>query len=74
MQLTDMQQKIIDIVKDNHIISCEQIQSILDVNKESLLSDLSILTMNGIISSNPRLGYFYTEVSNNILWIKKYSE
>lgn len=64
MQLTDSQQKIIDIVKKNQTMSCEEIELILEIDRKTIASDLSILTRGGMLNANPNLGYFYTEISN----------
>lgn len=64
MQLTEIQQKIIDVVKEKQTISYEQMESVFDIDKEVLLQELSVLTSNGLINSNPKIGYFYTEICN----------
>ena len=63
IQLNQRQQKIIEIVKENEPITSEQIASMLNVTRATLRSDLAILTMTGILDARPKVGYFYTGVS-----------
>lgn len=63
IQLNKRQLKIIDIVKDNEPITSEAIASILNVTRATLRSDLAILTMTGILDARPKVGYFYSGVS-----------
>ncbi|MBQ1793214.1 MAG: helix-turn-helix transcriptional regulator [Peptostreptococcaceae bacterium] len=64
MQLNKRQQKIIDIVKENEPITSEKIASMLNVTRATLRSDLAILTMTGILDARPKVGYFYSGISN----------
>ncbi|MFZ5965903.1 MAG: helix-turn-helix transcriptional regulator [Bacillota bacterium] len=59
IQLTDRQQKIIDIVKANEPITSEHIAQMLNVTRATLRPDLAILTMSGILDARPKVGYFY---------------
>ena len=63
IQLNQRQQKIIEIVKENQPITSENIASMLNVTRATLRSDLAILTMAGILDARPKVGYFYTGVS-----------
>ena len=63
IQLNPRQLKIIDIVKENEPITSESIASILNVTRATLRSDLAILTMTGILDARPKVGYFYTGIS-----------
>ena len=63
IQLNPRQLKIIDIVKENEPITSEQIASMLNVTRATLRSDLAILTMTGILDARPKVGYFYTGIS-----------
>ena len=63
IQLNPRQLKIIDIVKENEPITSEHIASILNVTRATLRSDLAILTMTGILDARPKVGYFYTGIS-----------
>ncbi len=63
IQLNDRQLKIIDIVKENEPITSEAIAAHLNVTRATLRSDLAILTMTGILDARPKVGYFYSGVS-----------
>ena len=63
IQLNQRQQKIIEIVKENEPITSENIASMLNVTRATLRSDLAILTMTGILDARPKVGYFYTGIS-----------
>ena len=63
IQLNQRQQKIIEIVKENQPITSENIASMLNVTRATLRSDLAILTMTGILDARPKVGYFYTGIS-----------
>ncbi|MGX9757179.1 helix-turn-helix transcriptional regulator [Clostridioides difficile] len=63
IQLNERQLKIIDIVKENEPITSESIASRLNVTRATLRSDLAILTMTGILDARPKVGYFYSGVS-----------
>ena len=64
IQLNTRQLKIIDIVKENEPITSESIASMLKVTRATLRSDLAILTMTGILDARPKVGYFYSGISN----------
>ena len=64
IQLNKRQLKIIDIVKENEPITSESIASMLKVTRATLRSDLAILTMTGILDARPKVGYFYSGISN----------
>ncbi len=61
INLTDRQNKIIEIVKDSDPITSKEIAEKLDLTRGALRSDLSILTMANILKAKPRVGYFYSE-------------
>ena len=61
INLTDRQNKIIEIVKENDPITSKEIAEKLDLTRGALRSDLSILTMANILKAKPRVGYFYSE-------------
>lgn len=63
IQLNQRQLKIIDIVKANEPITSECIAANLNVTRATLRSDLAILTMTGILDARPKVGYFYSGVS-----------
>lgn len=60
IQFNKRQRKIIDIVKENQPITGEDIASKLNLTRSTIRTDLSILTMSGILDARPRVGYFYT--------------
>lgn len=60
IQLTERQEKIIDIVKLDQPITAEKIAQQLDLTRGTLRPDLAILTMSGILDARPKVGYFYT--------------
>lgn len=60
IQLSERQEKIIDIVKKNQPITSEAIANELELTRSTLRPDLAILTMSGILDARPKVGYFYT--------------
>lgn len=60
IKLTERQEKIIEIVKNNEPITSENIAGHLELTRATLRPDLSILTMSGILDARPKVGYFYT--------------
>jgi len=60
LKLTSRQLEIIKIVKKNEPISGESIAKNLGLSRATLRSDLSILTMTGLLDARPKVGYFYT--------------
>ena len=64
IQLNQRQLKIIEIVKANEPITSESIAANLNVTRATLRSDLAILTMTGILDARPKVGYFYSGVSD----------
>lgn len=66
MELSERQNKIIDIVRSNQPITGEDIAQRLSLTRATLRPDLSILTMSGLLDARPRVGYFYVDkgVSN----------
>lgn len=60
IQLSERQEKIIDIVKYNEPITSENIAKSLELTRGTLRPDLAILTMSGILDARPKVGYFYT--------------
>ena len=61
-------------MKENEPITSEHIASILSVTRATLRSDLAILTMTGILDARPKVGYFYSGVSENNLLHKKLTD
>lgn len=64
IQLNQRQLKIIDIVKENEPITSESIAANLNLTRATLRSDLAILTMTGILDARPKVGYFYSGISD----------
>ncbi|HLR66480.1 helix-turn-helix transcriptional regulator [Virgibacillus alimentarius] len=60
MELSDRQEKIIEIVKENGPITGEKIAEKLGLTRATLRPDLAILTMAGFLDARPRVGYFFT--------------
>ncbi len=60
IQLSERQEKIIDIVKYNQPITSENIAKKLKLTRSTIRPDLAILTMSGILDARPKVGYFYT--------------
>lgn len=57
IDLTDRQERILEIVKRNEPITGEKIAECLDVTRAALRPDLAILTMSGYLDAKPRVGY-----------------
>src|SRR5690625_2563462 len=60
MEMSERQEKIIEIVKGNGPITGEKIAGQLDLSRATLRPDLTILTMAGYLEARPRVGYFHT--------------
>ena len=59
MKLTKRQKEIVEIVKKDQPVSGETISELLDVSRATLRSDLSFLTLVGILKASPKVGYTY---------------
>lgn len=71
VELSERQEKIIEIVKENGPITGEKIAHRLHVKRSTLRPDLSILTMAGFLDARPRVGYFYTGKTGTELLAEK---
>lgn len=60
MELTERQERIVEIVKREGPITGRLIAAKLSLIRATLRPDLTILTMSGILEARPRVGYFYT--------------
>jgi len=60
VELSDRQEKIINIVKNDGPITGEKIAAQLELTRATLRPDLAILTMAGFLDARPRVGYFFT--------------
>lgn len=67
IELTNRQERILDIVKNNGPISGEEIASRLSLSRATLRPHLAVLTMSGILDARPRVGYFYAGKAQNTL-------
>src|SRR5699024_10950659 len=59
MELSPRQQQILDIVKAQQPLSGEKIAEELGISRATLRSDLSFLTLAGILLAAPKIGYTY---------------
>lgn len=71
VELSERQEKIVEIVKENGPITGEKIAGQLDLTRATLRPDLAILTMAGFLDARPRVGYFYTGKTGSELLTKK---
>ncbi|WP_284140426.1 MULTISPECIES: helix-turn-helix transcriptional regulator [unclassified Virgibacillus] len=71
MELSNRQEKIIEIVKENGPITGENIAEKLHLTRATLRPDLAILTMAGYLDARPRVGYFYTGKTGSELLTEK---
>jgi len=60
VELSERQEKIIEIVKGNGPITAEKIAGQLNLSRATLRPDLTIVTMAGYLEARPRVGYFHT--------------
>ena len=60
MKLSQRQKEIVEIVKKNQPVIGEKISELLDVSRATLRSDLSFLTLVGILKATPKVGYTYS--------------
>ncbi len=60
IKLSDRQMQIVEIVKSQQPITSEQVAERLNLTRAALRSDLSILTMAGILEARPKVGYSLT--------------
>jgi CBS domain-containing protein len=66
IELSDRQEKIVEIVKECGPITGEKIAELLAVTRAALRPDLAVLTMSGFLEAKPRVGYtFRTEGAEN---------
>lgn len=71
IQLTERQEKIIEIVKNEQPITSEAIANKLKLTRATLRPDLSILTMSGVLDARPKVGYFYSGKSTLNFFLDK---
>ncbi|WP_188453631.1 helix-turn-helix transcriptional regulator [Virgibacillus oceani] len=71
MELSNRQEQIIEIVKENGPITGEHIADRLSLTRATLRPDLAILTMAGFLDARPRVGYFFTGKTGSELLTEK---
>ena len=59
MNLTTRQERIVEIVKNEGPITGNAIANRLDLTRSALRSDLTVLTMMGLLDARPKVGYYY---------------
>lgn len=59
MNLTSRQDMIVEIVKNEGPITGNAIANRLELTRSALRSDLTVLTMMGILDARPKVGYYY---------------
>jgi CBS domain-containing protein len=64
LKFTKRQEEIINIVKVEQPITSEAIAEKLGVTRAALRADLAILTMTDTLDARPKVGYFYSGISN----------
>lgn len=65
IQLSERQEKIITIVKEQGPIKGEEIADILGYVRATLRPDLAVLTRSGFLEARPRVGYYFTGKGTN---------
>lgn len=60
IQLSERQEQIIKIVKEQGPIKGEEIADILGYVRATLRPDLAILTRSGLLEARPRVGYYFS--------------
>lgn len=65
IKLSNRQEEIIELVKNNQPITSEHLAGRLNVSRAALRPDLAILTMTGILEARPKVGYLYSQKGNN---------
>ncbi len=71
VELSERQEKIIQIVKVDGPITGEKIAAQLNLTRATLRPDLAILTMSGFLDARPRVGYFFTGKTGSELLSEK---
>ena len=73
MKLTPRQEEIVKLVKEEAPITSEALASKLGVTRAALRPDLAVLTMIGMLSAKPKVGYVCSEKPSNNLVLEKLS-
>lgn len=66
IQLTDRQEHIMKIVKEQGPIKGEEIADNLGIVRATIRPDLAFLTKTGLLEARPRVGYYYKGFSSRI--------
>lgn len=61
MELTERQERILEIIKNNQPIRSRDIADILEISQATVRQDLSILTALGAVDAKPNVGYFFSK-------------
>ncbi|MCD1146870.1 helix-turn-helix transcriptional regulator [Peptoniphilus sp. KCTC 25270] len=59
MKLTDRQQEILALVKEQEPMTGDDIANKLSLSRATIRPDLTILTMLGFLGARPKVGYYY---------------
>ncbi|MGL4739679.1 MAG: helix-turn-helix transcriptional regulator [Sarcina sp.] len=73
MKLTDRQEEIVSLVKAGAPITSEKLATKLGVTRAALRPDLAVLTMLGVLSAKPKVGYVCSDKPSNSLVFEKIS-
>lgn len=69
MKLSPRQEEIIRLVKEKQPITSEELASKVGVTRAAIRSDLTVLTMIGVLDARPKIGYVYIDKpSENIVY------
>lgn len=74
MKLTNRQEEIVSLVKEGSPITSERLASKLGVTRAALRPDLAVLTMLGVLSAKPKVGYICSDKPSNSIVFEKISE
>ena len=67
IELTSRQGTILEIIKQAQPITGKDIAQKLFLSRAALRSDLAILTMAGLVSAKPKVGYYINREQKNLL-------
>ncbi|UYO07949.1 CBS domain-containing protein [Paenibacillus sp. PSB04] len=65
IQLTPRQLDIVELVREHAPVTGDQIAEMIGLSRPTLRADLSLLTMLGLISAKPKVGYFPAETPSS---------
>lgn len=74
MKLTNRQEEIVSLVKEGAPITSEKLASKLGVTRAALRPDLAVLTMLGVLSAKPKVGYVCSDKPSNSIVFETISE